>query len=37
MDMIMNFFRGCRYFCLGLIEMNLQKRTKTFIRVFPGL
>lgn len=33
--MIMNFFRGCRYFFLCLIEMNRQKRTKTFTRVFP--
>lgn len=35
--MIKNFFKGCRYFCLGLIEMNRQKRTKTFTRVFSGI
>lgn len=35
--MIKNFFRGCRYFCLGIIEMNRQKRTKTFTKVFPGI
>lgn len=35
--MIMKFFRGCRYLYLGLIEMNRQKRTQTFTRVFPGI
>ena len=35
--MIKNFFRGCRYFCLGIIEMNRQKRTQTFTKVFPGI
>lgn len=37
MSTIKNFFRGCRYFCLGIIEMNRQKRTQTFTKVFPGI
>lgn len=35
--MIKNFFRGCRYFCIGVIEMNRQKRMQTFTKVFPGI
>lgn len=35
--MIVNFFRGCRYFCLGVIEMIRQKRMQTFTKVFPGI
>lgn len=37
MSMIKNFFRGCRYFCLGIKEMNRQKRTKTFTKQFPAI
>lgn len=35
--MIKNFFKSCRYFCLGIMEMNRQKRIKTFTKVFPGI
>ena len=37
MSMFKNFFRGCRYFWLGVIEMNRQKRMQTFTKVFPGI
>lgn len=36
-NMILNFFSGCRYFCLGIIELNRLKRTQTFTKVFPGI
>lgn len=36
-SMIKNIFKGCRYFCLGVIEMNRQKRMQTFTKVFPGI